>query len=639
MQTLTKFVIGIIHSIFTQWLAPIAIAFFTLAYNHLASASFQVPWKLAIWILVIASVLPLARCCRDIQWRHKQIRFLKEDSATKSLDLFIEIVQTEIRRAMRMRVDMFETVLPSFEKYISLRKQPMQIILVDCMRIAARAQSLAEKSQVLAQVRHYLEFMQFYKKMAIPRIVTQCLLYFKSFKDDLDIILIYGHSTVVLEAVVAGYRESRFTVLVVEDKQYYKDSLKEHQVVCNKLESERVPYHLIAYDQTDDLLKGTRSIKCKKGGDIALHPNRIIHALIGCERVDTTGKTLVPALTKGTQSETAALITRLSRYQEQLNNCITRLVIIAESYKVRDYDISDVHTHVPLQGFSLGSLLYILGIKKRFPEMRDVRLYQIPSINIYAHINEFGVFPSIKQKFNLIYCQEVFERETSILGFFSGRQRLRYEVFEDIEAVLLDLNGIIINDEDLHLMAFHEVVSGLCGADLTPELYHKMCFGRSDAEGAANIITEYSIGASVDALVSKKQSYYIDLLRNSDIRIDSSVQTLLEELVSHGYLVGLVTASSRLEVDAILRRLQIGKYFKAFITNDDVTNSKPSPEGYLLASEKLGVSISRCLVIEDSLENILQLLDHKPVTILKRRDVIESPATYTIQSLDEILSY
>jgi beta-phosphoglucomutase len=639
MQKFTKFATDFFYGIFAQWLTPIVVALITLAYNRLASVSLQVPWRFAIGILVLASILPLMRYCREIQRRHKQIRFLKEDSATKSLDIFIEIIQREIRLAMRMRANRFDTVLPSFEKYISLRKQPMQIILVDCMRIAARAKSLAEHSQVLAQVKHYLEFMQFYKKMAIPRIVAQCLLYFKTFKDDLDIILIYGHSTVVLEAVVAGYRESRFTVVVVEDKQYHKDSLNEHQVVCNKLKSERVLYHLITYDQTDDLLKGTRSIKCKKGGDIALHPNRIIHALIGCERVDTSGNALVPALTKGTQSDTAALITRISRRQKEVNNCSTRLVILSESYKVRDYEISDAHTHVPLQGYSLGSIRYILGVKKLFPVMREVRLYEIPSINVYVHINEFGVFPSIKQKFNLSYCQDVFERETSILGFFSGRQQLRYEVFDDIEAVLIDLNGIIIDDEDLHRMAFHEVVSDLCGEDLTPAHYHRLCFGRSDVEGITNIITEYSIDASVDALVSKKQSYYIVLLGNSDIHIEPSAQTLLENLVSHGYLIGLVTASSRLEVDVILKRLQIGKYFKVLITNDDVSSSKPSPESYLLASAKLEVSISRCLVIEDSLENVKQLLVHNPVTILIQSDVSGSPATYTIQSINEILSY
>ncbi|MCS5692842.1 HAD family phosphatase [Cyanobium sp. FGCU-6] len=639
MQKLRKVATDFFYGIFAQWLTPFVVASIGFAYNSLASVSFRVPLRIAVWILALASVLPLARYLRQCQWRHKQIRFLKEDSATRSLDLFIDIIQREVWLAMRVPENGFHTVLPSFQKYILLRKQPMQIILVDCMRIAARAKSLAEHSQVLSQVSHYLEFMRFYKKMAVPRIVAQCLLYFKTFKDDLDIILIYGHSTVVLEAVVAGYRESRFTIVVVEDKQYHKESLNEHQIVCNRLKSEKVVYHLIAYDQTDDLLKGTRSIRCKIGGDIAIHPERRIHALIGCERVDTSGNALIPALTKGTVSDTAALITRISRKEN--NNCVTRLVIISESYKVRDYQISDLSTHVPLQGYSFDSLKYILGIQRLFPAMREVRLYEIPSINVYAYINEFGVFPRIKQKFNLSYCQDVFERETSILGFFAGRQQLKFEVFHDIEAVLIDLNGIIIDDEDLHRMAFHAVVFDLCGGDLTPSLYTRLCFGRSDAEGITNILTEYSIDASVDALVAKKQSYYIDSLSNSDIHIDPSVQTLLENLVSHGYLIGLVTASSRLEVDVILERLQIGKYFKVLITNDDVNNSKPSTEGYILASDSLDVPISRCLVIEDSLETIkqLMLIARNPVTILKQTDVSISPATYTIDSINEILSY
>jgi HAD superfamily hydrolase (TIGR01509 family) len=73
----------------------------------------------------------------------------------------------------------------------------------------------------------------------------------------------------------------------------------------------------------------------------------------------------------------------------------------------------------------------------------------------------------------------------------------------------------------------------------------------------------------------------------------------LNEILELGIPVGLVSASPRPIVDAVLNGL--GKsYYQFSISASDVSRSKPFPDPYLLAADKLNVEISECIVLEDS---------------------------------------
>jgi HAD superfamily hydrolase (TIGR01509 family) len=77
------------------------------------------------------------------------------------------------------------------------------------------------------------------------------------------------------------------------------------------------------------------------------------------------------------------------------------------------------------------------------------------------------------------------------------------------------------------------------------------------------------------------------------------VEVLLNEILELGIPVGLVSASPRPIVDAVLNGL--GKnYYQFSISASDVSRSKPFPDPYLLAADKLNVDISECIVLEDS---------------------------------------
>jgi len=77
------------------------------------------------------------------------------------------------------------------------------------------------------------------------------------------------------------------------------------------------------------------------------------------------------------------------------------------------------------------------------------------------------------------------------------------------------------------------------------------------------------------------------------------VEVLLDEISDQGIPVGLVSASPRPIVDAVLNGLS-KNYYQFSISASDVSRSKPFPDPYLLAADKLKVEISECIVLEDS---------------------------------------
>ena len=79
----------------------------------------------------------------------------------------------------------------------------------------------------------------------------------------------------------------------------------------------------------------------------------------------------------------------------------------------------------------------------------------------------------------------------------------------------------------------------------------------------------------------------------------------IDALKAKGSPVALVTSSNGLKMDHLWHDMPgFKEKFDVIITGDEVTNSKPDPEGYLAAAKALGVDPKRCAVFEDSLQGV-----------------------------------
>ena len=112
---------------------------------------------------------------------------------------------------------------------------------------------------------------------------------------------------------------------------------------------------------------------------------------------------------------------------------------------------------------------------------------------------------------------------------------------------------------------------------------------------------------------------------------------LVRELQAKGIATGLVSASPRSIVDAVLDNLG-GSPFPFSISADDVVNTKPHPDAYLLAARKSGAEISHSLIFEDSLTGVAaaQASGAWLIAVPHLVTVLESARVRSIKSLEQL---
>lgn len=179
-----------------------------------------------------------------------------------------------------------------------------------------------------------------------------------------------------------------------------------------------------------------------------------------------------------------------------------------------------------------------------------------------------------------------------------------------LKAVLFDFNGVIINDESLHQELIEEI---LLGENLRPDAkeHNEVCLGRSDRACLASILERRGRVVTqeyLEQLLEKKATKYRQTLEaQEELPIYPEIESFIRDLWGSGLILALVTGARRQDVEYILERLKISNAFAVIITSDDITASKPDPEGYLTAVEKLNQQYAdlnlkpeNCLVIEDT---------------------------------------
>ena len=66
----------------------------------------------------------------------------------------------------------------------------------------------------------------------------------------------------------------------------------------------------------------------------------------------------------------------------------------------------------------------------------------------------------------------------------------------------------------------------------------------------------------------------------------------------------IASSAPRLNVETMLRVLDLAPYFEAVVSAEDVTIGKPDPQVFLTAAAKLGIPAPRCIVVEDAAAGI-----------------------------------
>ena len=166
-----------------------------------------------------------------------------------------------------------------------------------------------------------------------------------------------------------------------------------------------------------------------------------------------------------------------------------------------------------------------------------------------------------------------------------------------VQAVVFDLDGLLIDSEPLQAWAWHEYIARF-GAVMTPDILGRMLGLR--AVDAVKIPIEM-LDLPVDEATALRDRDEIFLAAvPGAIQPHAGAQDLIDELKQRGIPVALATSGHRRYVDLALASAGLTGLFDQEVTAELVTRGKPHPDVYLRAGELLGIPADRCLALEDA---------------------------------------
>jgi HAD superfamily hydrolase (TIGR01509 family) len=167
-----------------------------------------------------------------------------------------------------------------------------------------------------------------------------------------------------------------------------------------------------------------------------------------------------------------------------------------------------------------------------------------------------------------------------------------------VEAVLWDMDGVLVDSEPLWTVAEIELAA-LLGGTWSDEIKALVVGTRLDV--AVPAILRFFGAKDTPAQVAETSAWLLDRMVElfaGQLATMPGAAELLAAVHSSGVPMALVSSSFRVLVDAVLVQ-GIGP-FALTLAGDEVGRAKPDPEPYLTAAQRLGVDPSRCVVIEDS---------------------------------------
>jgi len=208
-------------------------------------------------------------------------------------------------------------------------------------------------------------------------------------------------------------------------------------------------------------------------------------------------------------------------------------------------------------------------------------------------------------------------------------------------AILIDFDGTLVDTEPYWMQGEIDMLAEL-GVPWTLEEASQLC--GTSREYSQSVLFDQLATHGIDVDAIDPDVFYADLCSRVVERIDRlgapwlpGVPDLLAEIAADGRPCAIVSASPPTVLTAGLAKVPDGTV-KAVVNGEMVAESKPSPEGYLMAAQMLGVDIADCVVIEDTVSGTTagRAAGAVVVAVPGQQDVAEAAGQVILPSLDGV---
>lgn len=207
----------------------------------------------------------------------------------------------------------------------------------------------------------------------------------------------------------------------------------------------------------------------------------------------------------------------------------------------------------------------------------------------------------------------------------------------NIKAVIFDLDGVIVSTDEYHYQAWKSIADKEnINFDRT---INNRLRGVSRAESLEIILENANKKYTQDEkkeLLEAKNNIYIKLLKNlSSSEILEGVNEVIDYLKSNNIKVAI--GSSSKNTSLILEKIGLLNTFDEIADGTMITKSKPNPEVFILAANKLGVSPEHCIVVEDAEAGVEAALNGNMKVVAVGDAIKCNKANYNLDKLIKLI--
>jgi len=186
-----------------------------------------------------------------------------------------------------------------------------------------------------------------------------------------------------------------------------------------------------------------------------------------------------------------------------------------------------------------------------------------------------------------------------------------------MKAIIFDCDGVLVDTErDGHRVAFNKAFAKKGYAiEWGVELYGKLLEVSGGKERMKHYFDSYGWPRDIadkDALIKElhklKTDFFMQIIESGELPLRPGVARLVDEAIAADVTLAVCSTSHERAVNLVVEKLLGPKRkarFRAILAGDVVSKKKPDPEIYNLASERLGLEPSECVVIEDNRNGLL----------------------------------
>jgi HAD superfamily hydrolase (TIGR01509 family) len=164
------------------------------------------------------------------------------------------------------------------------------------------------------------------------------------------------------------------------------------------------------------------------------------------------------------------------------------------------------------------------------------------------------------------------------------------------DAVIFDLDGVLVDSEPLWDRAKQELVRGAGGR--WKDAAQREMMGMSSPEWARYLHDELGVALPPEQINREVVSRLEQLYRVELPLLPGAVDAV--RALSRRWPLGLASSANREIIDLVLELAELDDAFEATVSSEEVGAGKPAPDVYLEAARRLGAQPSGCVALEDS---------------------------------------